>query len=503
LAEQNTGVRTQHPLYMATLDKWIRCRAVSDGQDAVHHGKEHFLPRLKEQENEDYDAYVMRTPFYNATWRTIAGLSGMMFRKEPKIDAADALLELCKDVTLSGVSLTDLAKTVAIESMEVGRVGLLVDYPQTDPTLTRADAPTMNLQPTMNLYRAESIINWRTKMVANKQVLALVVLAEQHSEQVDDFTEKVEMRYRALDLVAAPTVDGQRTLPLRYRVRMFRIDDKGKDEQVGVDLYPQMDGKAMDFIPFTFIGTDDTTPEVDDPPLIDLVNMNLSHYRTSADYEHGCHFTGLPTAVIAGYRVEPQENGTTEKFSIGSPTAWVFPDAAAHANYLEFTGQGLGALQTNLERKEQQMAVLGARMLEALKRGVESAQTASIHRVGEESALTSIAQTVSAGLTKALQWYARWASLDDNATIELNRDFYPAPMDPMMLQQLVAAWQAGAFGYDTLFANLKQGELIAPERTVEDEQSAVQNQPPLLMAPPTTPSPQKPHLKAKSAPATA
>jgi len=30
--------------------------------------------------------------------------------------------------------------------------------------------------------------------------------------------------------------------------------------------------------------------------------MNLHHYQVSRDYEHGCHFSGLPTLFISGYR---------------------------------------------------------------------------------------------------------------------------------------------------------------------------------------------------------
>jgi hypothetical protein len=76
-----------------------------------------------------------------------------------------------------------------------------------------------------------------------------------------------------------------------------------------------------------------------DPPILDLVNLNLAHYLINADYQHGCHFTGLPTPVVSGY--EAKEN---EKLYIGSAVAWVFPNPEAKATYLEFTGQGLGAL---------------------------------------------------------------------------------------------------------------------------------------------------------------
>jgi hypothetical protein len=234
-----------------------------------------------------------------------------------------------------------------------------------------------------------------------------------------------------------------------------------------------MNGKNLGYIPFVFIGVDAITPEVDEPPLIDLVNMNLSHYRTSADFEHGAHFTGLPTPVISGYT--PEKVG--EKLYIGSSSAWIFPRPEAKAFYLEFSGDGLSTLEKSLERKEQQMAVLGARMLEAQKKGVEAADTASIHRKGEESMLSAVAQTVSLGLEVALRWFAEWAKADPaSISFKLNRDFYPAPMNPQQLTALIAAWQQGAISDQTLFENLQQGEIISQDTTLEDEQARIDTQ---------------------------
>lgn len=233
-------------------------------------------------------------------------------------------------------------------------------------------------------------------------------------------------------------------------------------------------------IPFIFLGVDDVTPDVDEPPLIDLVDMNLSHYRASADYEHGCHFTGLPTAVVSGYSPPSGNDGVVEKLYIGSATAWVFTEPQASAKFLEFTGQGLEALAKNLERKEQQMAVLGARMLEALKKGVESAQTASIHRVGEESMLAAVAQTISLGMTRALVWFCDWAGTAVDARVDINKDFYPVEITFQEIAALVAAWQAGAISDQVLFDNLQQGEIIAQGVTLEEEQARKNTAPPKI-----------------------
>lgn len=460
-------VNTQHSEYTKMLDKWQRCRDTVAGQDAVHAAGERYLPRLKEQDDTDYKAYKLRAQFYNAVWRTISALSGMIFRNAPTVTVKDAVSGLLDDVTMSGISFHILAQRTTLEVLTTGRLGVLVDYPQQSVEgMTLADAQKLNLRPTMNVYPAETIINWKTAFIGNKTVLSMVVLTEDADLPVEsEFERKTETRYRVLDLFNN-----------QYRVRVFRISDKKEDEQVGEDLFPLMNDKPLDFIPFFFIGVDDTTPEIDEPPLIDLVDVNLAHYRLDADHKHGLHFGGLPTAVISGYT---QEN-PGDKLYIGSAAAWVFPDPQATAKYLEYTGQGLTPIAEEKNRLEQQMAILGARLLSSEKKAVETAQTAQIHRAGESSILSAVAQTISIGLTKALQTFSAWAGIEDKeAKITLNNEFMSPEVTPQELSEWLKGWQLGAPGFSDqgFFDLLKKREVVAPDVTLEDEQARISSKP--------------------------
>ena len=76
----------------------------------------------------------------------------------------------------------------------------------------------------------------------------------------------------------------------------------------------------------------------------------------------------------------------------------------------------------------------------------------------------------------------QWAGLQP-VTIKLNTDYLPTKMTPQELQALVQAWQAGGISPQTLFNNLKQGEIIAQEVTFEDEQAQISEATPVLTAP--------------------
>lgn len=455
------SVKSQHPEYTKMIDKWTRCRTVAMGQDAVHEAGPEYLPMLVDQEQGEYDAYKMRATFYNATWRTVAGLQGMLFRKPAVVKMPETVEKLAEDVNMSGESLHMFAMTAVEECLIIGRYGVFVDYPAIDlQTMTAADAKRLNLRPLLKGYMAESIINWKVGIVKNAVTLTMLVLTEEVQVPNGEFAVQFKTQYRVLDL--APIAEGG---PNFYRVRVYEVNDKDEDILIS-SVYPVINGQNLDFIPFYFVGADSVSWEIDEPPLIDLVDINLSHYRTNADYEHGCHFTGLPTPIISGYT--PSEKN--EKFYIGSTSAWVFPRPDAKAHFLEFTGQGLTALKDNLDRKEKQMAILGARMLEGQQNRGASENTTTLNLGGEQATLSSLSECVSIGIERALVTFALFSGVKDaKVKYRLNKDFFPMPMTALTLTALVAGWQNGAISYETLFDNLQRGEIIDIDKTVQEE----------------------------------
>ena len=158
----------------------------------------------------------------------------------------------------------------------------------------------------------------------------------------------------------------------------------------------------------------------------------------------------------------------------------VLPQPDSKAYFVEVQSE-FNALRTNLLDKQQAMAVLGARMLESQKAGVESGDAIARRQTGEESLLSCMSQTISMGVTVALKWLAAWESADGDVKVELNRDFLPASMDAQTLTAMVSTWQSGGISYETLFHNLKAGEIIEEGVTMEQEQGRISEAAPVLM----------------------
>jgi hypothetical protein len=151
----------------------------------------------------------------------MAAFVGMMFRKPPQVDVPEKIKPLLEDVTMSGISFFNFAQDVALEDILISRVGVLVDFPQgaavnADGTqITLAQAEQAGLRPSMVMYKAEAIINWRFEFINNKQVLTQVRLWEQQIDIKTEFEDEAYAVIRVLDLFNG-----------KYRVRRFKEDSE-------------------------------------------------------------------------------------------------------------------------------------------------------------------------------------------------------------------------------------------------------------------------------------
>lgn len=452
-------VKTTHKDYDRLSPLWKRCRDTVAGQRAMHEAGEEYLPKLKAEDPKDYKARVKRSDYFNATWRTISGLVGMAFRKEPTRDIPGALETYSANITMSGVNLDALAEQLVEEVLEVGRVGLLVDHPAMPEGVSAMSveaAERLGHRPCLKVYKAETIRNWRFRSVNNAWMLVQVVLGETAAVEKDEFETEAEDRYRVIDL-------DERGF---YRQRVFKSED-GKDVLLEGPVYPLMRGQPMTTIPFAMIGRSGMGDDADEPPLIDLVDANIAHYQMNSDYRHGLHFTGLPTLFLTGLQ---QEDGAAP-FYIGGQAAIVSQHPDADGKYIEFTGQGLGALKEAIDATERRMAVLGARMIADETRQVETLGATQIKRTGENSILSRIVTVVSEAVEWGLRTMADWQGVTGEVVYQINREFAPVILDAQRLTALVAAWQNGALTEAELYDMLQRGDVIDGQKSFEEHQT--------------------------------
>lgn len=479
-------VDTPHPDHEKNMPEWQKMRDVLAGEKAVKYQGPLYLPKLDDQSETDYQAYKQRAKFFNATGKTLLSFKGFIFRKDPEIKAPASMDAWMENATLTGVEWYDYAKDVTEEVIGLGRCGTLVDW-----------EPVVNA-PYLRRYSAENILNWKTELIAGKQVLTLLVLSEQDSRFIpldpgekppDEYDHKLYDQWRVYRL----QLDGAGE---RFAIcEVYRKkDNKDKKESFVMieQAVPTRRGQPLDMIPFIFHGPQNSLPDVDQIPLLDLGNANLSHYRTSADLQNGRHYTGLPVPYAIGFDAK-------EKLHVGATVAWVTENNGAKCGYLEFTGQGLKALVDDLEESERYMAALGAKMLEPQAKKAEAYDTVAIRAASETSALASIAVAIGCSLTEVMELVGWWIgtddspdSLEDLVSITLSTDFIAGTIPADLLAALTGAYQARTLDLETYFWNLKRCEMIDPDRSFDQFRESIQNDPVMslpALPPSNTPPP--------------
>ena len=438
-----------------TLKQWQKVNATLSGRDALLGlGVLPFLNRAdKSQENiERNNAYRDRAIFFSATARTLEGLLGMAFANNPVESLPAPLAALSSNVDGAGLSLSQQAQGALAATLALGRHGLLVDYQST--ALIKS-------------YTAESIINWRTESGR----LTMLVLQECAEIPEDDgFGVDVVNQYREFRLINGRCV-----------VRLWRDGDLvpmlGAD---GLYIY-EFELKTLigplGVIPFVFVGSKNNDANIDKPPMLALAEVNIGHYRNSADYEDSVFWSGQSQPYITG--IDDAESAAGIKMGPRSPI--MLPQGGAFG----YAQPGINSMVFEaMTQKERQMLALGARLIDSSAKTMTATQNNNESKVSM-SILSACAENVSAAYRQAIGLCAMFLGIkltseELHSAYKITPDYAGPVMDSQAVIALTAAWQSGVIALPDLRDYLRSSGVIAQERTNELIDADIELQGPAL-----------------------
>ncbi|HAF7517916.1 TPA: DUF4055 domain-containing protein [Salmonella enterica subsp. enterica serovar Enteritidis] len=463
---QGSGVKTKHREWLHYAPKWKKVRHAIAGE-LVSYLRNVGLNEPDKAYGEARQAeYEAGGIVYNFTRRTLSGMVGSVMRKEPEINIPKELEYLLKNADGSGVGLIQHAQDTLMEIDSVGRGGLLVDAPETGAA-TAAEQNAGLLNPTIAFYTTENIVNWRLTRVGSVNRVTMVVLRETwgYNEPGNEFETKYGEQYRVLDIDA----NGN------YRQRLFRFDAEGGAQEDVVEIYPDLGESLRGVIPFTFIGATNNDATIDDAPLLPLAELNIGHYRNSADNEESSFVVGQPTLFIY-----PGENLTPQSFKEANPNGIKFGSRCGHNLGYGGSAQLIQAGENNLARqnmldKEQQAIQIGAQLITPTQQ--ITAESARIQRGADTSVMATIARNVSQAYTDALRWVAIMLGKPEDTEVEfrLNMDFFLQPMTAQDRAAWMADINAGLLPATAYYAALRKAGVT--DWTDADIKDAVADQP--------------------------
>jgi hypothetical protein len=216
-------------------------------------------------------------------------------------------------------------------------------------------------------------------------------------------------------------------------------------------------GGMFDYIPLHIIGAENNRPDVDTSPLYDLAVLNIAHYQTTADHRENLFIHGqLTMGITTDMPYEQFKAANPNGVRVGARTGLFLGQSGT---FHSVTVPESSSLRTGLQDLEDQMVMLGARIIQ---RGgqAETAESARINASAEASVLDNVVGNLSEAIEAALEDCARFMGIDpDGVEYKLNRQFWESGLSANDLTSVVGARQAGLIGPTDALHMIRSGRI--------------------------------------------
>lgn len=422
MTDQNIDYR--HPAYTEFLPEWVMIGDCVDGERKVKQKKTKYLPNPSTKPEKDdpdgkrYKDYLERAAFINATGRTLFGLIGIAFNKAPKIELTGGIDAMATDADGEGQPLAQLIRDALSQALQRGRAGILTDY-----TSTGVQTEARKGRSVLKLFTAKQVINWRV----TKGKTSLVVI---HYVEPKDDPNAFEI-----------TLD-------KYWIELRLIDGKaysrlwteagGDGIQAGeVRELRDSAGKTLNELPWSWIGSSNNDHTPDAPPLADIAYTNIKHYQAEADIAEAAHTVGQPMVAITGLTQQWAKDFLPDGFVVGSRNGISLPKDA-DLKFVQPEDRNL--IVTVAERREAQLAMLGAKLVER-NTSARTATQAGDEAQTDNSILSLCAGNVEQAINRALKFAISFSGSGEGS-VELNKRYEIANLDSQAITALMSAVQS-------------------------------------------------------------
>jgi len=419
-------INSEHPMYNSSTAKFVR--DFNGGELTVKDNAKNYVSKLSGHDQKQFEDYVGRGSLIPAVKMAKVAVQGAIMRKPPTMDAVDSLDYLNHDVDGNQTKLNVFVSSLIGELLLAGGFGCLVEWED---------------KAVIKIYKRESVVN-----VGNS-----VVLSQNYYEQIDEYES--EIKEELLELLL---IDGA------YTQRVWRKNKK--DWYVHEVVTPTNRGEPLGSIPFIYSNVDGLGFADTDPILLDLTSLSLAQFRLSVDLRHGLHWTALPTWFAFGNFKDAE--GNDKQISVGSGDFNVSGDTDARVELIEFSGAGLGAIDTEMKGVISAMASAGAKLLSSDSGGVKAAETARIDASSETATLSTVANTIDTSMSALLEIIADWSGVE-TPEFAVNRDFIDIKIDPQTLTAWLQVYLSGSISLETFLYQIEKGEGLQKGETAQDE----------------------------------
>ena len=433
-----------HPDVLYYSTDWKKLRDTYDGERSVKDSAV-YIKQPSGMDDSLFATYIENATYYNMTARTVGALVGTVFKRNPIIANLPKKFEdKLKSISIRGQTIRTFSKYACKEIIHMGRYGILVDRDKDgDPYLTG--------------YVTEAILDWDTQMIEGRETLVRVVLMEVqvvNGKSEGTVTRQYAPKYR--ELVLEGGIYKQKIYKTFPDSTTYPSPTMQQPDEV---IVPTNRGKTFNYIPFVILGQDSNSFDIERSPMQDIADMNISHYRSYAQLEHGRFFTGTPV-----YWVSKGETDGVGEYQLGASTVWEVGNGQK-AGLMEFNGQGLNSLEKALTQKEAHIATLGGRVIGVDSQAVsESDNQLAMKDRNESALLLNVTLSMDEGFTKIIQWWAQWQDTTEavakTISVEFNKEFLIKEVAAREFRAIHQMYKDGVLPIEVVYDYLKRADVI-------------------------------------------
>ena len=445
------------------------CDDLMDGQREVKDKGDKYLTRWRTEQNNNNDDFKSRLkdalliPLFSHS--VIKFVSMIQSKSETWQDEADSMNPLLLNMDGKGGNFMDWSGKILTEGLSVGVSGQLVYMDALPTDVTTADAQQKaGIRPYSQAYEAEHIINWKYRNVSGRQVLSEIRLKE--CELIQDPDEPVndkESKY-----ILRLLLDDNGFYCQQRWIKADKSDDFIRHDD-GVDIYPLFHGQRMTMIPFWFFGDID-----EQPPLMDLANINLLHYNVYSGMLWSLRMFSCPILMLAGFDTDADVDITK---------AVVVRDPQAHGGFIQPGSDGFAPMTQQIKDLEAAAAIIGTNELlpkDIAQAANVTATSTMVGQSGQTCNLADYAISTSKTLSELLTFMFSWSDKGFNRKVKvtLNTDFLPKSWTP---EQVRLWFDSGMISGETSYSMGKGLGITYAGADWEKESAKIGEQSPAML----------------------
>lgn len=447
-------------------------RTLMGGTKAMRRAREHFMPRMRHEGDDTYEARLKLSALRNYYRQSLTSLAGKLMRNGLNLEDSAGVVsppqakEWLKDMDSMGTPGDVLFKRLFTWAVRDAAAWLLADYPQTGGTQNLAQERELGIRPYLIPISVLDMIGWREELVGGRTITT-------------------QMRYRMVTeepvgLFGMQSVDTIRVITPQ-EIQDYRANDKGHWEKYNEPIVNTLGRVAL-----TRIASDMDEDYRPRGGMTDLADLNLEHWQIRSDQRLALRVNSFPILFGAGF-----ENDLPP---IGPETAVLTSDPAAALTYVESSGASLAVGRTELMDLVDAMRAISAQY--QTKQVAQTATGAAIDAQEANAPAQGWAINCKRGFERAMADMAELAGIGKGpgagGMLRVDTDALVSSLDSSQLQILVTARAQREISRETFLSALKRADLLPDEFDAAADEDLLQAEAPDLAGmntPPGTPPP--------------